>query len=70
VFSHSLTDILALQTVLDSKNFDHVIASQSEGTLVAFFAPWVSSQNRFPLIPLVSADRFPLLTAKSRSAAF
>ncbi|ORY56814.1 thioredoxin-like protein [Leucosporidium creatinivorum] len=27
-------------TVLSSKNFDHVIASQSEGTLVAFFAPW------------------------------
>ncbi|POY72242.1 hypothetical protein BMF94_4748 [Rhodotorula taiwanensis] len=27
-------------TVLTSKNFDGVIASQSEGTLVAFFAPW------------------------------
>ncbi|GAA6011053.1 hypothetical protein JCM10207_005479 [Rhodosporidiobolus poonsookiae] len=27
-------------TVLDAKNFDGVIASQSEGTLVAFFAPW------------------------------
>ncbi|KWU45274.1 thioredoxin-domain-containing protein, partial [Rhodotorula sp. JG-1b] len=27
-------------TVLSAKNFDGVIASQSEGTLVAFFAPW------------------------------
>ncbi|GAA5902119.1 endoplasmic reticulum resident protein 29 [Sporobolomyces salmoneus] len=27
-------------TVLTPKNFDNVIASQSEGTLVAFFAPW------------------------------
>ncbi|GAA5931109.1 hypothetical protein JCM1841_000014 [Sporobolomyces salmonicolor] len=27
-------------TVLTPQNFDNVIASQSEGTLVAFFAPW------------------------------
>ncbi|KAM0754175.1 thioredoxin-domain-containing protein [Meredithblackwellia eburnea MCA 4105] len=27
-------------TVLNSQNFDSVIASQSKGTLVAFFAPW------------------------------
>lgn len=56
-----------LQTVLTSKNFDHVIASQSEGTLVAFFAPWVSLQNHFPL-HLVSADRFPSSISKRRFA--